>query len=74
MLEVVAYGLTIGGILYIISIGFSLTFGSMRIVNFAHGLIYAVGAYALVAMLPWQGEIFLIAAILGQAISSLSVT
>ena len=50
MSEVIAYGFTLGGILYIISIGFSLTFGSMRIVNFAHGLVYAVGAYALFAL------------------------
>ena len=62
--EVIAYGLTIGGILYIISIGFSLTFGSMRIVNFAHGLVYAVGAYALYALLPVARGNFFIAAVL----------
>ena len=62
--EVIAYGLTIGGILYIVSIGFSLTFGSMKIVNFAHGLVYAVGAYALFALLPVAKGNFVIAAIL----------
>jgi branched-chain amino acid transport system permease protein len=64
MSEVIAYGLTIGGILYIISIGFSLTFGSMRIVNFAHGLVYAVGAYALYALLPVARGNFVVAAVL----------
>ena len=64
MFEVIAYGLTIGGILYIVSIGFSLTFGSMKIVNFAHGLVYAVGAYALFALLPVAKGNFVIAAIL----------
>lgn len=64
MFEVIAYGLTIGGILYIVSIGFSLTFGSMKIVNFAHGLVYAVGAYALYALLPVAKGNFVIAAIL----------
>ena len=64
MFEVIAYGLTLGGILYIVSIGFSLTFGSMRIVNFAHGLVYAVGAYALFALLPVAKGNFVIAAIL----------
>ena len=64
MFEVIAYGLTIGGILYIVSIGFSLTFGSMKIVNFAHGLVYAVGAYALFALLPIAKGNFVIAAIL----------
>src|SRR5512138_2326393 len=64
MFEVIAYGLTLGGILYIVSIGFSLTFGSMRIVNFAHGLVYAVGAYALFALLPVSRGNFVIAAVL----------
>jgi branched-chain amino acid transport system permease protein len=73
MLEVIAYGLTIGGILYIISIGFSLTFGSMRIVNFAHGLVYAIGAYALYALLPVTKQHFLPAAILA-IIASLPVS
>ena len=52
MISTLIYGLTIGGILYIISIGLSLTFGSMRIVNFAHGMIYTTGAYILIAVLP----------------------
>jgi branched-chain amino acid transport system permease protein len=72
-MEVIAYGLTIGGILYIISIGFSLTFGSMRIVNFAHGLVYAIGAYALFALLPVTRGNFLLAAILA-IIASLPVS
>ena len=53
MISTLIYGLTIGGILYIISIGLSLTFGSMRIVNFAHGMIYTTGAYILIAALPF---------------------
>jgi branched-subunit amino acid ABC-type transport system permease component len=52
MIGTLIYGLTIGGILYIISIGLSLTFGSMRIVNFAHGMIYTTGAYILITALP----------------------
>ena len=60
MISTIAYGLTIGAILYIISVGLSLTFGTMRIVNFAHGLVYALGAYFLVMFLPLvQGNFFL---------------
>jgi branched-chain amino acid transport system permease protein len=55
MISTLAYGLTVGGILYIISIGLSLTFGTMRIVNFAHALIYTLGAYILVTTLPKLG-------------------
>ncbi|MDT8367157.1 MAG: branched-chain amino acid ABC transporter permease [bacterium] len=49
MISTIAYGLTIGGIFYIISIGLSLTFGTMRIVNFAHALTYTMGAYVFAA-------------------------
>ena len=67
MINTIAYGLTIGGILYIISIGLSLTFGTMRIVNFAHGLIYAIGAYLLVTFLPVARENFILGAVLAVA-------
>lgn len=63
MLNTIAYGLTIGGILYIISIGLSLTFGTMRIVNFAHGFIYTIGAYLLITTLPILRENFILAAL-----------
>jgi len=62
MINTIAYGLTIGAILYIISIGLSLTFGTMRIVNFAHGLIYTIGAYLLVTLLPVARDNFVIGA------------
>lgn len=65
MISTIAYGLTIGAILYIISIGLSLTFGTMRIVNFAHALVYTVGAYALASSLPWFGGSFVLAALFG---------
>lgn len=53
LINTIAYGLTIGGILYIISIGLSLTFGTMRIVNFAHPIAYTLGAYFLITLLPF---------------------
>ena len=58
MINTIAYGLTIGGIFYIISIGLSLTFGTMRIVNFAHGFIYTIGAYLLISHSPLSGITF----------------
>jgi branched-subunit amino acid ABC-type transport system permease component len=60
LLQALAYGLTLGAILYIISIGLSLTFGTMRIVNFAHGLIYTVGAYFLITLLPFVNNNFVL--------------
>jgi branched-subunit amino acid ABC-type transport system permease component len=51
LIGTIAFGLTIGGIFYIISIGLSLTFGTMRIVNFAHALVYTIGPYVLMSVL-----------------------
>jgi branched-chain amino acid transport system permease protein len=67
MIGVAAYGLTIGAILYIISIGLSLTFGTMRIVNFAHALVYTAGAYVLFTVLRASGGNFILAAAAGVA-------
>jgi branched-subunit amino acid ABC-type transport system permease component len=53
MIETIIYGFTIGAILYLFSIGLSLTFGTMHIINFAHGMIYALGAYLFIAFLHW---------------------
>ncbi len=69
MLQSILFGLTIGGILYIIAIGLSLTFGAMGIVNFAHGLIYAIGAYALYTGLSWLGLNFILGALLAVLVS-----
>lgn len=62
MIGTLIYGLTIGGILYIISIGLSLTFGTMRIVNFAHAFVYALGAYLLITAFQKMGLGFIAAA------------
>jgi branched-chain amino acid transport system permease protein len=51
MIETIIYGFTIGAILYLFSIGLSLTFGTMHIINFAHGMVYAMGVYAFIAAL-----------------------
>jgi branched-chain amino acid transport system permease protein len=63
MIQNILYGLTIGGILYITAIGLSLTFGTMRIVNFAHGFMYTMGAYFLAAILLLTKNNFLLSAL-----------
>jgi len=52
MLYTVLYGFSIGAILYFISIGLSLTFGTMRVINFAHTLTYCIGVYMLITFTP----------------------
>jgi len=68
-IQSVLFGLTIGGILYIISIGLSLTFGAMGIVNFAHGLIYAVGAYAVYTVATILGAGFIVGVLAALVVS-----
>ena len=69
MLQSILFGLTIGGILYIIAIGLSLTFGAMGIVNFAHGLIYTIGAYVLYSALSQLGMNFMVGAVIAVLVS-----
>ncbi|HSB05749.1 MAG TPA: branched-chain amino acid ABC transporter permease [Thermodesulfobacteriota bacterium] len=68
MINTIIYGFTIGAVLYFISIGLSLTFGTMKIVNFAHALVYTVGIYMVITFLPLLNGNFLIAALIGIAV------
>src|SRR6266567_2839371 len=45
MLVQILNGLVYGGLLYILSVGLVLIFGLRRIVNFAHGSLFMIGAY-----------------------------
>ena len=39
-------GLTLGALLVIVAMGLTIIFGALGVVNFAHGALYAIGAYA----------------------------
>lgn len=69
LIQSLLYGLTIGGVLYIISVGLSLTFGAMGIVNFSHGLIYAVGAYAVYTVAKLLGAGYLLGIVAALVVS-----
>jgi branched-chain amino acid transport system permease protein len=43
--QVVVNGLVVGMLYLLMAIGFTLVFGIMRVVNFAHGQFYMVGAF-----------------------------
>ena len=49
VVQVVA-GLGSGAVLFLIASGLTLIFGALRVVNFAHGSLYALGAYFAVAL------------------------
>ncbi|QYU70141.1 branched-chain amino acid ABC transporter permease [Leptolyngbya sp. 15MV] len=50
-------GLASASSLFIIASGLTLVFGVTRIVNFAHGSFYMLGAYIAVTVVPWLLEI-----------------
>ena len=60
----------LGGLLFLLSSGFSLIFGLMRIPNLMHGSFFMLGAYFGVTPL-WQGVNFWVAALLSAAAMAL---
>lgn len=64
-----------GMLLFLISAGLSLIFGVSRIVNFAHGVLFMLGAYlALTIALAGPGSIGIFAAALAGAAAGLYAT
>src|ERR1700732_5636363 len=45
---------TFGGLLFLLSAGFSLIFGLMRIPNLTHGSMFMLGAYFGVSCIAWS--------------------
>ena len=48
-------GLTTAMFLFLIASGLSLIFGVLRVLNFAHGSFYMLGAYVAWQMVQWLG-------------------
>ena len=48
-------GLTAAMFLFLIAAGLSLIFGVLRVLNFAHGTFYMLGAYATFQLVQWLG-------------------
>ncbi|HVI22832.1 MAG TPA: branched-chain amino acid ABC transporter permease, partial [Myxococcales bacterium] len=48
-------GLSEAMYLWLVAAGLSLIFGVLRILNFAHGALYMLGAYLTFALFRWTG-------------------
>src|SRR5262249_26154002 len=48
-------GLTAAMFLFLIAAGLSLIFGVLRVLNFAHGTFYMLGAYSTFQLVQWLG-------------------
>jgi len=45
ILEQLLNGLTIGSFYALIALGYSMVYGVMKLINFAHGDLFALGSY-----------------------------
>src|SRR3954468_14265442 len=61
-------GLTLGAVYALIALGYSMVYGVLRLLNFAHGDVYMVGAFigygVMVALIPTSVPILVIALML----------
>ncbi|HSR77606.1 MAG TPA: branched-chain amino acid ABC transporter permease [Xanthobacteraceae bacterium] len=64
MLVLAVNSITLGGLLFLLSSGFSLIFGLMRIPNLTHGSLFMLGAYIGASLVVWYKLDFWLAAIL----------
>jgi len=64
LIQLIANGVLLGGVFALISIGLTLIFGIMRVVNFTHGELYAFGAYAVFGLTMLLGVNFFLALVI----------
>jgi branched-chain amino acid transport system permease protein len=55
LLQLTANGLVLGLVYALLAVGLSLIYGVLQIINFAHGELVMVGAFAMAFALPWFG-------------------
>ena len=48
-------GLTTGALYALVALGFSMVYGVLKLLNFAHGDLYMVGAYVGFFVIQWFG-------------------
>src|SRR5260221_11992929 len=62
--------IAMGGLLFLLSAGFSLIFGLMRIPNLAHGSFFMLGAYVAVSLIGWGLNFWLRALVSAVALAA----
>jgi branched-chain amino acid transport system permease protein len=50
LLQYILNGISVGGLYALIAVGYSMVFGILKFVNFAHGDIYMLGAYLVMSL------------------------
>lgn len=74
-LQLILTSLQIGAVYILFSLGLTLIFGVMRIVNFAHGHLFAVSALVVAYVVPWlaDGELPILTAYLIAVLAGVGV-
>jgi branched-chain amino acid transport system permease protein len=57
LLQQILNGLTLGAIYALIALGYTMIYGVLRFINFAHGDVFMIGAYIGYLLAPWIGSI-----------------
>jgi ABC-type branched-subunit amino acid transport system permease subunit len=60
-------GLAYGVLLFLLSVGLTLIFGMLDVVNLAHGSFYMLGAYAGLSLIAGTGNFWLALSVQGRA-------
>jgi branched-chain amino acid transport system permease protein len=55
LLDQLVAGLTLGSLYGLIAIGYSMVYGILRLLNFAHGEVFMIGSYIGYFVLTWLG-------------------
>jgi branched-chain amino acid transport system permease protein len=53
LLEQLANGLVLGGTIALIAIGYTMVYGIIQLINFAHGEVFMIGAYGALFVFIW---------------------
>jgi branched-chain amino acid transport system permease protein len=61
---------TLGGLLFLLSAGFSLIFGLMKIPNLTHGSFFMLGAYLAVSLMRWGFDFWTAAIVSGLLVAA----
>ena len=58
MLTTLLNGVSLAAVLALVAIGLAIIFGLMRVINLAHGEMFILGAYSVVALHQWTGSVW----------------
>jgi branched-chain amino acid transport system permease protein len=73
IIALVFNGLVLGMIYVLLAMGLSIVWGMMDIINFAHGLFFAIGAYLAFTVTAWTGSFFVCLLVVPLATAAIGI-